>query len=65
MSDKDNKVMNGAAILIIGIIAILAYIALNLQPKHESQPPTRNPDNDGGEYCGVVSGKSPICESMV
>lgn len=30
MSDKDNKVMNGAAILIIGIIAILAYIALNL-----------------------------------
>jgi len=30
MSDKDNKVMNGAAILIVGIIAILAYIALNL-----------------------------------
>jgi hypothetical protein len=30
MSDKDNKIMNGAAILIVGIIAALAYIALNL-----------------------------------
>jgi hypothetical protein len=30
MSDKDNKVMTGAAILVVGIIAILAYMALNL-----------------------------------
>jgi len=28
--EDDNKVMNGLAIIVVGIIATLAYIAINL-----------------------------------
>jgi hypothetical protein len=30
MNDNNNRIMNGLAIIVVGIIAALAYIAINL-----------------------------------